>query len=156
MKSVVMALSLIFSSHLAFASKQRLPTDIVDTAVASGSFNTLVTAVTAAELVNALKAPGPFTVFAPTDSAFEKLPFGSLQLLLANKDTLTKVLTYHVAETEFRILDLAGSSFATLQGQLVKISKVGHDYYVNESKILDIIKVKNGQIVVIDSVLRPF
>ena len=104
MKSVVMALSLIFSSHIAFASKQRLPTDKVETAVASGSFNTLVTAVTAAQLVNALKAPGPFTVFAPTDSAFEKLPFGSLQLLLANKNTLTKVLTYHVAETEFRIL----------------------------------------------------
>lgn len=66
------------------------------------------------------------------------------------------MLTYHVAETEFRILDLAGSSFATLQGQLVKISKVGHDYYENKSKILDIIEVKNGQIVVINSVLRPF
>jgi uncharacterized surface protein with fasciclin (FAS1) repeats len=133
-----------------------LKTDIVDTAVASGSFNTLVAAVKAAELVDALKSPGPFTVFAPIDSAFAKLPFGSLEFLLANKQILTKVLTYHVAETEFRIFDLEGSSFATLQGQFVKISRVGHDYFVNEAKILGVVKVKNGQIVVIDSVLRAF
>jgi uncharacterized surface protein with fasciclin (FAS1) repeats len=151
-----MALSLLFSSHIAFASNERLKTDIVDTAVASGSFNTLVAAVKAADLVAALKSPGPFTVLAPTDSAFAKLPYGSLEFLLANKETLTKVLTYHVADAEFRILDFPGSSFTTLQGQLVKISRVGHDYFVNEAKILNIIKVKNGQIVVIDSLLRPF
>jgi uncharacterized surface protein with fasciclin (FAS1) repeats len=155
MKSLVMAFTLFLSSHLALASA-RLETDIVDTAVAAGSFKTLVAAVTAADLVPALKDHGPLTVFAPLDRAFDNLPQGSLDFLLANKPILSKVLTYHVSRGEPYLYDLAGLNLLTLQGQNVKISRVGNSYFVNEARILNIIQVKNGQIVVIDRVLRPF
>src|SRR4051794_35632466 len=78
------------------AHAQSMPSDIVDTAVAAGDFTTLATALQAAGLVDTLKGPGPFTVFAPTDAAFEKLPAGTLDSLLANPDQLRAVLTYHV------------------------------------------------------------
>jgi uncharacterized surface protein with fasciclin (FAS1) repeats len=96
MKSLFMAFSLLFSTHFALASDERLETDIVDTAVAAGSFKTLVGAVSAADLVETLKIRGPMTVFAPVDAAFDKLPEGSVDYLLGNIPALTKLLTYHV------------------------------------------------------------
>lgn len=155
MKSLVLAFTLFLSSHLALGSG-RLATDIVETASASSSFKTLVAAVTAADLVQALKAHGPLTVFAPTDRAFGDLPQGSLDFILANKAILSSVLTYHVLRGEPFIADLTGLSLSTIQGQNIKIVARGNQYFVNDAKILNIIQVKNGQIVVIDKVLRPF
>jgi uncharacterized surface protein with fasciclin (FAS1) repeats len=155
MKSLIVALTMFLSSQLTFAS-DRLQTDVVETAVAAPNFKTLVAAVKAAGLVEALKAHGPLTVFAPNDTAFSNLPQGSIELLLGDKATLTKVLTYHVARGEFDVPNFSGTSLLTLQGQRVKISKIGPGLFVNDSKIISIIKVKNGQIVVLDSVLRPF
>jgi len=155
MKSLIMAFSLLFSSHFALAS-ERLNTDIVDTAVAAGSFKTLVAAVGAAGLVDALKSPGPLTVFAPVDAAFAKLPEGSIEYLLENIPALSKLLTYHVVAGEISVINAHGSTVKTLEGQSLKISLKVNQVFVNDAKVLKIIPVKNGQIVVIDTVLRPF
>jgi uncharacterized surface protein with fasciclin (FAS1) repeats len=156
MKSLLIAFSLLFTSSFGF-STERLKTDIVDTAVSAGHFQTLVAAVDAAKLVDALKSPGPFTVFAPLDQAFAKLPEGSVEYLLENIPALTKLLTYHVVPAEIRIDQLAGQRISTLvEGQSVKVTQKGKMLYVNDAKILKVIPVKNGTIVVIDTVLRPF
>lgn len=141
-------------------AQSRLGTDIVETAVASGEFDTLVTAVTAANLVQTLKGPGPFTVFAPTDSAFAKLPAGTIEALLNNIPALTKILTYHVVSGEYsadELIDLR--HVKTVQGQKVHISerrlgKVTY-VYVNNSRVEASLLVKNGVIHVIDTVLMP-
>jgi uncharacterized surface protein with fasciclin (FAS1) repeats len=141
-------------------AQSRLNTDIVDTAVTAGEFKTLVTAVTAANLVETLKSPGPFTVFAPTDSAFAKLPAGTIETLLNNIPLLTKILTYHVVAGEFSADELVDRRrVKTVQGQSVHISqrhwgKVTY-VYVNESRVEQSILVKNGIIHIIDSVLMP-
>jgi uncharacterized surface protein with fasciclin (FAS1) repeats len=133
--------------------------DIVDTAVKAGSFNTLVAAVKAAGLVDTLKGPGPFTVFAPTDAAFKKLPKGTVEGLLkpANKAKLAAILTYHVVPGKVKAADLAGKrlSVATVQGEKVKIDG-RHGVKVNGAKVVkaDIV-TDNGVIHVIDSVLLP-
>ena len=99
------------------------PKDIVDTAVAAGSFNTLATALKAAGLVDTLKGKGPFTVFAPTDDAFKKLPAGTLEKLLADKAQLTKVLTYHVVAGKVMAADVVKLNEAkTVEGSMVKIT----------------------------------
>lgn len=143
----------------AFA-QNRLSTDIVDTAVGAGDFKTLVTAVSAANLVDTLKSPGPFTVFAPTDSAFAKLPPGTIEILLNNIPELTKILTYHVVAGEFSADELLARRYVeTVQGQKVSIKKKRSGkvtyVYVNNSKVQDTIFVKNGVIHVIDTVLLP-
>lgn len=141
-------------------AQSRLNTDIVETAVAAGEFTTLVTAVTAANLVSTLKSPGPFTVFAPTDSAFAKLPAGTVEALLNNIPALTKILTYHVVAGEYSAEELVDLRHVkTVQGQNVHISerrsgKVTY-VYVNKSRVEASIFVKNGVIHVIDSVLLP-
>ncbi len=133
--------------------------DIVDTAVKAGSFKTLVAAVKAAGLVDTLKGPGPFTVFAPTDAAFKKLPAGTVEGLLkpANKAKLAAILTYHVVPGRVKAADLAGKrlSVATVQGQKVKIDG-RNGVKVNGAKVVkaDIV-TDNGVIHVIDSVLLP-
>ena len=130
--------------------------DIVDTAVAAGSFDTLVTAVTAAELVETLKGDGPFTVFAPNDAAFGKIPSGDLEALLADKEKLTSVLTYHVVPGKLMASDVAGlSSAKTAQGQSLAIDttdgvKVGGARVVKAD-----IVTSNGVIHVIDTVVMP-
>ncbi len=99
--------------------------DIVDTAVAAGSFNTLVTAVKAAGLVETLKGKGPFTVFAPTDEAFAKLPAGTVDALLKDKEKLKKILLYHVVSGNVMAKDvvkLNGKTAKTVEGQPVKIT----------------------------------
>ncbi len=107
--------------NVAFATP-RLSTDIVDTAVGAGSFTTLVTALKAANLVATLKGPGPFTVFAPTDEAFNKLPPGTVEALLNNIPLLTEVLTYHVVAGEVDRNELVSIAHVkTLQGQFVNV-----------------------------------
>src|SRR5918993_268193 len=112
--------------------------DIVDTAVAAGSFTTLAKALTAADLVATLKGPGPFTVFAPTDEAFAKLPAGTLenQLKPENKDRLTAILTYHVVPAKAMAKDVAGMSSAkTVNGKELKLKVDGGKVTINEAVV---------------------
>ena len=131
--------------------------DIVDTAVGAGSFNTLVAAVKAAGLVETLKGAGPFTVFAPTDEAFAKIPKAKLDALLADKQALTKVLLYHVVAGNVMAKDVVNLKEAkTVQGSSAKVT-------VNDGKVMidnaNVIKTDiactNGVIHVIDSVILP-
>jgi uncharacterized surface protein with fasciclin (FAS1) repeats len=133
--------------------------DIVDTAVAAGSFNTLVAAVKAADLVNTLKGRGPFTVFAPTDAAFKHLPKGTIENLLKpeNKDKLVKILTYHVLPGKVTSSDIIGKrlSAATVEGDKVLIDGV-HGVKVNNARVIKAdVPADNGVIHVIDKVLLP-
>ena len=132
--------------------------DIVDTAVAAGSFTTLVAAVTAAGLADTLKGAGPFTVFAPTDEAFAKLPAGTVEDLLKpeNKDKLVAILTYHVIAGKVMSTDLTnGMKAATVQGGEVTIMTEG-GVMVNDAEVTaaDIV-ASNGVIHVIDTVILP-
>lgn len=138
------------------AAASNAPKDIVDTAVAAGSFSTLVTAVQAAGLVEVLKGDGPFTVFAPTDEAFAKLPKGTLDSLLKDKDALTKVLTYHVVPGEVRAADvLQLASAKTVQGQSISIDTTSGVKVDNANVIQTDISASNGVIHVIDTVILP-
>jgi uncharacterized surface protein with fasciclin (FAS1) repeats len=132
--------------------------DIVDTAVGAGTFTTLVAAVEAAGLVETLKGPGPFTVFAPTDAAFAALPAGTVEDLLKpeNKDQLVAVLTYHVVPGKVMSTDLSeGLTAATVQGADVTITLEG-GAKVNGAVISTAdIEASNGVIHVIDSVILP-
>ncbi|HDZ55557.1 MAG TPA: fasciclin domain-containing protein [Pseudomonas xinjiangensis] len=130
--------------------------DIVDTAVAAGSFNTLVTAVQAAGLVDTLKGEGPFTVFAPTDDAFAKIPQADLEALLADKEKLTEVLTYHVVSGKVMAEDVAGMSSAeTVQGGTLAID-TSNGVMVNDATVVQAdVKASNGVIHAIDTVLMP-
>ena len=140
--------------------EQKMQKDIVETAVSAGNFNTLVAAVEAAGLVDTLKGEGPFTVFAPTDEAFAQLPQEDLQALLADKEALTKVLTYHVLPKKV----LSGharslSSAKTVNGDVVQISgsySAGNGIKVDGANIIksDIV-ASNGVIHVIDRVIVP-
>ncbi len=133
--------------------------DIVDTAVAAGSFNTLVAAVKAADLVAALKGDGPLTVFAPTDEAFAKLPAGTVENLLKpeNKDQLVAILTYHVVAGKYKAKDVvAADSLETLNGSSFDISVAGDKVMVDNANVTGTdIKTSNGIIHVIDSVIIP-
>jgi uncharacterized surface protein with fasciclin (FAS1) repeats len=130
--------------------------DIVDTAVAAGSFNTLVSALEAAGLVDTLKGEGPFTVFAPTDEAFAKIPEDQIQALLANKTQLTEVLTYHVVAGSVMSTDLEnGMQVETLQGGNLSINTT-EGVMVNDAKVVQAdIECTNGVIHAIDTVLMP-
>ena len=133
--------------------------DIVDTAVSAGSFKTLTAALEAAGLVETLKGKGPFTVFAPTDAAFAKLPEGTLKSLLmpANKQKLTAILTYHVVAGNVKAADVIKlSSAKTLNGQSVTIKVVGGKVLINGATVVKAdIAATNGTIHVIDTVLMP-
>lgn len=131
--------------------------DIVDTAVSAGSFNTLVAAVKAAGLVDTLKGPGPFTVFAPTDEAFGKLPAGTVDSLLKDIPQLTKILTYHVVSGKVTAADVAKlTSAATVEGSNVKIDAANGAVKVNDSTVVKAdVAADNGVIHVIDKVLIP-
>ena len=133
--------------------------DIVDTAVAAGSFNTLVAAVQAAGLVDTLKGEGPFTVFAPTDDAFAKLPAGTLEDLLKpeNKAKLAAILTYHVVAGKVMAADVVKlTSATTVQGQDVAIKVADGKVSVDAAAVVKTdIETSNGVIHVIDSVILP-
>jgi uncharacterized surface protein with fasciclin (FAS1) repeats len=133
--------------------------DIVDTAVAAGSFTTLVAAVTAAGLVDTLKGPGPFTVFAPSDDAFARLPAGTVEDLVKpeNKDKLTAILTLHVLSGAVHAADITGKTLnpASVNGEALTVD--GTDgVTVNGAKVVSAdIACTNGVIHVIDAVLLP-
>jgi len=129
--------------------------DIVDTAVAAGNFKTLATALKAAGLVETLKGPGPFTVFAPTDAAFAKIPADQLQALLKDKAKLTAVLTYHVVPGKVMAKDVKAGMVKTVQGSSLTVSTMGGVKVDNASVTAVDIAADNGVIHVIDSVVMP-
>lgn len=130
--------------------------DIVDTAVAAGSFNTLAKALTEAGLIDTLKGEGPFTVFAPTDEAFGKIPADQLNAILADKEQLTAILTYHVVAGKVMAADVVQVESATsLQGGDLKVA-TADGVTINNAKVIKAdIETSNGVIHVIDTVLVP-
>ena len=129
--------------------------DIVDTAVSAGNFKTLATALGAADLVPTLKGKGPFTVFAPTDEAFAKIPKADLDALLKDKAKLKAVLTYHVVPGKVMSKDLKAGKVTTVQGSDVTISTMG-GAMVNNAKVVSAdVAADNGVIHAIDTVLMP-
>ena len=136
------------------------PKDIVDTAVGAGSFKTLVAAVKAAELVETLKGKGPFTVFAPTDKAFDKVGKEKIEELLKDKKALAGILTYHVISGKVMAKDaieLDGKSAKTVNGKEVKITVKDGKVYLNGKAVVikADIETSNGVIHVLDTVLLP-
>jgi uncharacterized surface protein with fasciclin (FAS1) repeats len=132
-----------------------MPT-IVDVAVQAGSFNTLVQAVQAAGLVETLSGEGPFTVFAPTDEAFAQIPQETLQAVLADKEKLTAILTYHVVPGKLMAADVVRSTqLQTVQGQSITVSTEGGVRVDNANVIQTDIEADNGVIHVIDQVIMP-
>lgn len=129
--------------------------DIVEVASQAGSFKTLIAAVQAAGLVDTLKGPGPFTVFAPTDEAFAKIPKAKLDALLKDKAALTKVLTYHVVAGKVMAADVKAGKVKTVQGSTFTV-KTKDGVMLNKSKVVKTdIAASNGVIHVIDTVLMP-
>ena len=130
--------------------------DIVETAIAAGSFNTLVQAVQAAGLVETLKSAGPFTVFAPTDAAFAKIPADTLASVLADKAQLTAILTYHVVSGKVMAADVVNlTSAKTVQGGELKINTT-NGVKINDANVVQAdVVADNGVIHVIDTVLMP-
>ena len=151
MKKTVIAIaaSALFSTG-AFAK------DIVDTAVSAGQFNTLATALQAAGLVDTLKGPGPFTVFAPTDAAFAKIPKADLDALLQDKAKLTAVLTYHVVAGKVMAKDVKPGAVTTVEGDTFMVTVKGGKVMVDNATVVktDIV-ADNGVIHVIDTVILP-
>lgn len=140
-----------------FAACASQAADIVDTAVNAGSFKTLVTAVKAAGLVDTLKGAGPFTVFAPTDEAFSKLPAGTIENLLANPEKLKQVLTYHVVAGKVMASDVVKlKSAKTVQGSEAKVHVSNGKVSIDQAHVVktDIV-CDNGVIHVIDAVILP-
>jgi uncharacterized surface protein with fasciclin (FAS1) repeats len=131
--------------------------DIVDTAVADGRFTTLATALTEAGLIETLKGDGPFTVFAPTDDAFNALPAGTLEGLLADKEALTNVLLYHVVSGKVMAADVITLQSAdTVLGKPIAVKVTDGNVFINDSQvIITDIETSNGVIHVIDAVLIP-
>lgn len=128
--------------------------DIVDIAVGAGSFETLVTAVKAAGLVETLKSPGPFTVFAPTDEAFAKLPPGTIQTLVQNIPQLTRILTYHVVSGKLTKADLSKvDSVISIEGSPIRIDTSDGFEVKNATVVAADIEADNGVIHVIDNVI---
>ena len=129
--------------------------DIVDTAVAAGSFKTLATALGAAGLVDTLKGKGPFTVFAPTDEAFAKIPKADLDALLKDKAKLTAVLTYHVVAGKVMAADVKAGKVKTVQGSDLTVTTMGGVQVNGANVVKTDIVADNGVIHVIDSVVMP-
>lgn len=150
------AISPAFADH---HKSSKPKSDIVDTAVAAGSFNTLVAAVQAAGLENTLRSEGPFTVFAPTDDAFAKLPDGTVETLLKpeNKDKLVSILTYHVVAGAVMSSDIAGKKLdvKTVEGSAASIDATDGVKIDNASVVQADIVTSNGVIHVIDTVIMP-
>lgn len=163
--AVIMLFSFVVSSTFAGNQdvkkydKKMVKMDIVDTAVKAGSFNTLAAALKAAGLVETLKGEGPFTVFAPTDDAFKKLPEGTVENLLKpeNKDKLVSILTYHVVAGKVMASDVVKLKDAkTVNGQKVMIKVKDDKVFVDNAQVVKTdIKASNGVIHVIDTVILP-
>jgi len=157
--AILLALTLVASSTAFAGGSYDKPKDIVDTAVANGSFKTLAAALGAAGLVETLKGEGPFTVFAPTDAAFAKLPAGTVDDLLKpeNKAKLTSILTYHVVAGKVLAADVVKLTEATtVEGGKVSIAVTDGQVKVDDANVTATdIKTSNGVIHVIDTVLMP-
>ena len=150
MKKLFVAAALAAASSLASAA------DIVDTAVSAGQFNTLVKAVQAAGLVDTLKGEGPFTVFAPTDEAFAKLPAGTVEGLLQDKEKLMQVLTYHVVQGKVTAAEVKPGAVPTVQGQSLSVRTEGGGVTVDNARVIQAdVMASNGVIHVIDRVVLP-
>jgi len=148
--------SLLIASVLAFGlSVSAQAKDIVDTAVGAGNFKTLAAALTAAGLIDTLKGKGPFTVFAPTDEAFAKIPKADLDALLKDKAKLTAVLTYHVVPGKVMAKDVKAGKVKTVQGSELTISTTAGVKVDNATVVKTDIGADNGVIHVIDSVIMP-
>ncbi len=151
--------SLLAIPAVASAAEMTSTKDIVSTAESAGQFTTLVTALKAAGLASTLQGPGPFTVFAPTDAAFAKLPAGTVESLLkpANKKKLANILTYHVISGNVKAADVATMTTAkTVNGQSVAISVNGSTVKINDATVIKAdVDASNGTIHVIDTVLMP-
>jgi uncharacterized surface protein with fasciclin (FAS1) repeats len=156
-KAIIRAVSVAMAMILAATTVRA--GDIVDTAISAGSFKTLVAAVKAADLVSTLKSKGPFTVFAPTDAAFAKLPAGTIASLLKpeNKAKLVAILTYHVVPGKVMASDIAGKSLKVASVQGSKISVEAHSgVMVDKAKVVKAdVEASNGVIHVIDTVIMP-
>lgn len=159
MKKLMIAAALLMVLGLNPVYAGQAKSDIVDTAVSAGSFNTLAAALTAADLVETLKSEGPFTVFAPTDEAFAKLPAGTLENLLLpeNKDKLIGILTYHVVAGKVLAADVVTlTSAKTVNGKEVTIKVNEGKVYVDNAQVVKTdIETSNGVIHVIDQVIIP-
>jgi uncharacterized surface protein with fasciclin (FAS1) repeats len=149
MKKFLIAATFVAASFAAQAK------DVVDTAVAAGNFNTLATALTAAGLIDTLKGKGPFTVIAPTDAAFAKIPKADLDALLKDKAKLTSVLTYHVVPGAVMAKDVKAGKVKTVQGSELTIGTMGGVMVDNAKVTATDIVADNGVIHVIDTVLMP-
>ena len=150
MKSFLIASVLAFGLSVSAQAK-----DIVDTAVGAGNFKTLAAALSAAGLVDTLKGKGPFTVFAPTDEAFAKIPKADLDALLKDKAKLTSILTYHVVSGKVMAADVKAGKVKTVQGSEITISTTAGVKVDNANVIKTDITADNGVIHVIDSVVMP-
>jgi LPXTG-motif cell wall-anchored protein len=155
--ALLLASVLIFGAVPASTASAQAQRDIVDTAVAAGQFTTLAAALQAAGLVDTLKGPGPFTVFAPTDAAFAKLPPGTVEGLLADPARLRAVLTYHVVPGRVTAAQVVGLTTATtVQGEPLRISATGGTVRINSATVTQAdIMASNGVIHVVDTVLLP-
>lgn len=158
-KLILISLALFAGISVAFAGKHSMQKNIVEVAVASGSFNTLVAAVQAAGLVDTLSGDGPFTVFAPTDEAFAKLPAGTVETLL-KPENLTKlqgILTYHVISGKVMSSDIQPTQMVkTVNGKEVSIKLSGGTVNVDNAKVVAAdVAASNGVIHVIDAVILP-
>lgn len=154
----MLAILATFSSQaLAADGHEKVKKDIVETAVAAGTFKTLATALTEAGLIETLKGEGPFTVFAPTDEAFAKVPKAALDNLLKDKERLTKVLLYHVVAGKVMSSDVVKlNSAKTVEGNSAKITIKDKTVMVNNARVTAVdIEASNGVIHVIDSVIMP-
>jgi len=157
MKTMISFTSLVLIGILVAApARAQQNKNIVETAVAAGSFTTLAKALTAAGLIDTLKGPGPFTVFAPTDAAFAKIPPAKLNALLADKAALTKVLTYHVVPGMVVAADVKTGRVKTVEGDDLVVSATPAGVTVNDAKVVKTdILATNGVIHVIDTVVIP-
>ena len=151
--AAVLAVAVVAAPPAAFAQNK----DIVETAVAAGSFKTLATALDKAGLIATLKGKGPFTVFAPTDEAFAKLPAGTLDKLLANPEQLKAILLYHVVAGDVPSSAAAKlTSAKTVNGAEIKIAPMGNSLMINDAHVAKAdVKASNGVIHVIDKVILP-
>lgn len=150
MLSLVVGSLFVISTSLATAAE-----DIVDKAVSAGNFTTLVTAIKAAGLVDTLKGKGPFTVFAPTDDAFAKVPKADLDALLKDKEKLKSVLTYHVVPAKVLAKDVKAGDVPTVNGKALKVT-TNYGVKVNNAKVIATdVEASNGVIHAIDTVLFP-
>jgi uncharacterized surface protein with fasciclin (FAS1) repeats len=150
MKKIIIASILAITASFSVQAK-----DIVETAVGAGTFKTLAAALTAAGLIDTLKGPGPFTVFAPTDAAFAKLPPGTVDALLKDKAKLTAILTYHVVSGKVMAADVKAGMVKSVQGSEIKVT-TNNGVMVDGAKVTatDIV-ADNGVIHVIDTVILP-